>query len=940
MRQKIGADAVTFARRHLFFRRSPKCLSRTSAALWGRAMLLHPHPADGFLARALGSRPLLQAALLFGLGDVLSLLLLTAGIELPVLIPALLCAACLIPGLLASFRLPACAFCLTALAIFFAGMAAPLFQAQRQDAETIEVLHHALESGAGLRDAADAADCFSKQDVIADGIVVSDPVFRDGRTRFELDVLRVHPDGSEPRPQNLRIGVRASIRGNAPIFRGDKIRARLRLSGIQGPDNPGVPDLRRVLKARGIHFSGSVRQGQWAAVGEKPFLRAAIQRHRRRFASLAEQTAGDAQAAGLVRALALGDRRGLEGGEAEANFRASGLAHLFSVSGLHVGVVAFALYRLLRRLLSRCESLALRTETGQPAAALSLPILWGYVLLTGAAIPAIRAGVMMTALFLARLFGRERDAPSSLSLAFLLIAASDPAALLSPSFQLSFAAVAGLLILQPPILRLISRASASASGGETESTGLAAASPRWRRCAACLKSAAVRAKSWGLSLTAATLAATLATFPLTMSAFGQVPLMAVPANLAAIPLGSLLTALSALSAITLLFSEALAVGVLHLASPLAALLLRLVSLLAELPGAGLTVNPLSPKGAAAACLTMLAVLLWKTWRRAALTALVPALILAAWPMVFPDGGTLNSDGRERWNGVPPLRVTFLAVGQGDSALIRFPDGSHVLVDGGGSLDGKDDWRVGMRAVVPALRAMGAARLDAAILTHPHPDHGEGLLDVLRALPVRELWLPSVMEDNPMSQAILEAARNAPAPPRIRRLTAGDTLHMGGAVLDFLHPAPGSEKLSVNDQSLVFRLHFGGASILFTGDLEAPGEKELLKRAARHGWNLKSDVLKMGHHGSPTSTSEAFLRAVSPGRAVISCGRDNLFGFPAPRVLRQLAGIGADIHRTDLSGAVAVETDGRTFQVLTPFRSDLCRTPGPPPSPVSPSAPRQ
>jgi competence protein ComEC len=252
-----------------------------------------------------------------------------------------------------------------------------------------------------------------------------------------------------------------------------------------------------------------------------------------------------------------------------------------------------------------------------------------------------------------------------------------------------------------------------------------------------------------------------------------------------------------------------------------------------------------------------------------------------------------------------MRVTFIDVGQGDSALVEGPGGFVMLIDGGGRYD--DSFDTGARVVEPVLRAKGIARVDLVVLSHPHPDHLNGLLRVLDRFEVGKLWTSGDDGHNPKYGELLALAHRrgvatpVPSPIESKGLRIAP---LGPWIGDVVGNPPG---LDANNASLVVRASYAGHAVLLAGDIGVDGEAELVARGET-GLTIASDVVKVPHHGSRTSSGDEFLAAVQPALAVFSVGKHNTFHLPNPLTLARYAAHGVRMRRTDLEGAVTVAVD--------------------------------
>ena len=549
----------------------------------------------------------------------------------------------------------------------------------------------------------------------------------------------------------------------------------------------------------------------------------------------------------LAKALLVAETRSLTP-EVRERYAASGLTHMLSISGLHVGLIAVALS--IAGQLFRLPPTAARLAT--------LATLAVYIAMIGAPPPAVRAGLMLGAITVGRLLQR----PTSPWAALALGAAGplvDPPTATDLGYQLSVVGVVALV-------------AADALGRRVIGDQLSG----WRRGVVT-------------GLLGSTVASVVS-MPIVAWTFGRASLIAPVSNLLAAPLMAVAQPMLSL-AMLLGWSPEAARFVASAAHPLLAAFDAIAHAGAAVPYASIDVAPTlrtAVLGGACIAAYLAACVSRHVWTPAlAGTALLAAL---AWLPALPRG---SSDAE--------LHV--IDVGQGDAVAFRTGRGRWLLVDAGRAWRGGD---AGRTTVGPYLRRRGG-ELVAFVLTHPHADHAGGAATIVRALAPRVFYDAAFAGGgDAYRQALLGASRG-----RVpwRRVRPGDSLRVDDAVVTFL--APDSAWTAAlddpNDASAVVSIRVGAVRFLLTGDAERGEEAWLVEHA---GPRLRADVLKVGHHGSSTSTSAPFLDAVRPRLAVISVGAANMYGHPSPATLRALAAAGAQVLRTDEMGSIVVRTDGR------------------------------
>jgi len=721
----------------------------------------------------------------------------------------------------------------------------------------------------------------------------------------------VTPDTSTMRA--MRGGVRVTVQGEASALRcGDAVEMPLRLRLPDVYRDPGAwshgDELLRegvgaqasvsaarivVVRAGGGSWECRLRAAQmWAAGRVQGFVASRENQRSPKVLRL------DARDAAILDAMLFGDRSALTR-SLRAGFERTGTFHLFVVSGLHVALIATMVFWVMRRL---------RVPEGA-AVALTISIAAGFASLTGFGVPVQRALWMSAAYLIARWLARESGALNALGAAALVVLAIDPRSLFEASFQMTFLVIVAIAGVAAPL-------AAWMLGGWREtlwelefvrwdsfvSPRIAQRRVRLRSFAMLLRKSYGQGAAWGLrvllrgamfvveALLFALVTELCMVVPMAVY-FHRVTVLALPANLLAIPLIAVLLCAAIVFFVTALVGAWAAVVpgacvalMLHGLSGLIGHLGRSAVADFRVPGPGATVLWM------VAGLVVLAVL---AVRRKS-TVAVGCVVLCAVPLLtlWPQEPLLH-------RGV--VEVTALDVGQGDSLLVVSPDAHTMLVDAGGPVGQAllpDRWDVGEEVVAPYLWSRRISRLDVVVLTHAHSDHMGGMEAVLRDMRPRELWVSVEPKQAEAMRALLREA--AELGVVVRWMRAGDAVEWGAMKVDVLSPERGyaNDGGAVNDDSLVLRMRYEKASVLLEGDAEAASEAAMVRDEELAPVTL----LKVGHHGSITSTGAEFLAKVKPKDAVISVGRRNTFGHPRMEVLQRLQDAGVKVFRTDRMGA--------------------------------------
>ena len=686
---------------------------------------------------------------------------------------------------------------------------------------------------------------------------------------------------------------------------GQRLRCTAKLRMPRSYRDPGAMDLVGYLSSQGIRLTGSARAsnvemlpgfagtriGRWRSAARRSAL-----------AHIAQLWPGERGA--LMQAALIGGRA-FFGRDIKTDFQRTGTYHILVVSGINVGILAFALFWALRKL-----------PFGETwATILTIVLSWGYAFVADLGSPIVRATITLNIYLITRLLFRDRAGLNSLGIAALGMLLVNPRTLFEASFQLTFLSVIAVAGIAVPILRRTIyplqnglRNLDSPEYDFSQPTRAAAFRVEMRLVRAALQNIIGRAGATslvvrvvGLVLASCELLFVSTIIQLALALpmawyFHRATTMALPANALMIPIASIM-----------LPSAVVAVGFSYLSHWLAYIpaiigaysldfLTGTVHIIGRFRISDVRVPTPTLAVSVAATLGLALALLLARRRILGLIAVAGLLASAACIVLFPP--------KPQWHpGV--LEITAIDVGQGDSLLVITPEGKTLLLDAGGIPgNSRSDFDVGEEVVSPYLWSRGIRRLDAVAISHAHSDHIGGMRSVIANFQPRELWYGV---DSP-SAGFLRLKESAQLfHLQTKPYSAGDAFQFGGVDIRVLNPQPGWEPHDPpqDDESLVLRIQYGRTSALLAGDSHKRIERYLIDEAPQ------ADLLKVGHHGSATSSSQEFLAAVKPHFAVVSVGFYNSFKHPRPDVMQRYADDHIRTYRTDLAGATSFFLDGKT-----------------------------
>ncbi|MFC1885222.1 DNA internalization-related competence protein ComEC/Rec2, partial [Thermodesulfobacteriota bacterium] len=661
----------------------------------------------------------------------------------------------------------------------------------------------------------------SREKTVIEGTVLGPPKYTGEMSRFDLRSRILFLKGN---PASVNENIRVNVYSNPPSLNvGDRIRFPCRLKPFRNFNNPGRYNYEKAMSIQGFKCSASVSDGRYIVpmgAGQLSFPERFIEHLQRPVRDfLAERL--KPEDASLFRALLLGERQAISLKQREP-FNETGLGHVLAVSGLHIGLIAWSAFIVFKFLFSLSTTFMLKAEIRKIAAIFSCIFVIWYTCLAGFQVSTQRAMIMVLAFLWSLIIERENEVWSTLSLAALVVLALDPHCLFSISFQLSFTAVIGILWLTPVLLEKIPMP------GQTKDEN---------------KTILARVYVYFIGLIAVSLCVNVFLLPITSFYFHRISLVAIPANVTVVPLLGLWVIPSGLlSAIALPFSHSIAGALLTLSSLGLHLANDMIRFWADMSWAYCWVLKPNMFEIFLFYSTLFCVFFFrrKIWAKAGVFLLFFLILIDTGYWVY------------RTNYNRDLRVRFFDVGQANAALVEFPLGKKMLIDGGGFPG--SDFDVGKMVIAPSLWHSKIRKIDYIVLSHPQADHMNGLPFVARAFKPDEFWHNGQIVEKPAFSELISVIGTQNIRKRVPKDLSED-IWINGARIQLLHPrseiafAKHHDSFKgLNNNSLVLKITYAGKSFLFPGDIEREAERYL---SSKNEINLKSDILLCPHHGSRT-----------------------------------------------------------------------------------------
>lgn len=634
----------------------------------------------------------------------------------------------------------------------------------------------------------------------------------------------------------------------------DKILVSGTVKGFEKVRNEGGFDSKRYYESIGVNYRMSAESIEVCDSGRKNLYKY-LSDIREKLADIYTKISPQKEA-GIFTSVILGDKSSIDK-DVKKLYQRNGIAHLLAISGLHISLIGMSLYKLLRRV---GVSFAMSFSFG------SLMVIF-YGLLTGSTVSAVRAVIMCLLIMLSELIGRTYDMLSALSAAAILIITDNPKVLYNSGFLMSFCAILGIAVIYPVLQNIF------------------------------VKDEMLPPVKYLLSALLVSISVNLTTFPVILYSYYEFPPYSVLLNLIVIPLMSLLMLSVAAAGIAGLINIAAGKFLIGQAYYILKFYEELCSFTEKLPYSNVITGKPRETVIAVYVLLLLLFVALSVSKRIKYSKKMLFLPVAAVVVMCLFSGRKSG-----------FEIDVIDVGQGDGILLMTPEGKNYLFDGGS----QNEKQLADNILLPLLKSKGISKIDYAVISHSDEDHISGVLEIIQQdkFIIDTLVLPAIdgyeKDENYCKLETCAIEKGV----KIQYASAGTKLGTETVSIKCLHPETGYAYTSANDYSAVYQITYGEFDMLLTGDAEVKAEQAMSDRRCLSD----IDILKVGHHGSKTSTGEAFLKAVKPEAAVISCGRNNRYNHPSQEIVDRLSENNVKTFVTSELGELIIRSDGKSYSI--------------------------
>mgnify|MGYP004453575087 CR=1 FL=1 len=699
------------------------------------------------------------------------------------------------------------------------------------------------------------------------GTIISNPMDKQYKNQYILKVEKINENKSY-KNTNLQLNVKKEEK---LLSYGDKIIIKGNFEEASSARNEGGFDYKQYLKSKNVYGIISVDKKDIKLIKKNnvDVIDLLANKVSNSMKIKIEQNLSN-ETSKLLSGILIGNKNNLQK-EIQEDFRNSSLSHVLAISGMHVSYIMLGITFVINKM----------KFNKKISKIITIFILLFFIILTGKTASVTRACFMSSYIILASLFHKKAHVLASISISLLIILIINPYLILDIGLQLSYGGTIGIVLIYPILKKLKKKKEDKNSK---------------------FKKIIHKVKEKILDIILITISANLVIFPIVLFHYNTISFTFIISNLLISPIIGIIIILGFISVFASYIISPISKVMFLILQTFLNLLIKIAHFCAELPFSKVYFP--TPKIYVIIIYYVFLIFIILERNKIIVIKKINKKIIIIFVIIIIILNLIL-------NFIPKtFTISFIDVGQGDSMLISTPKGKKILIDGGGSRD-EESFNIGKQTLIPYLLNKGITKLDYILISHFDSDHATGVAQILGKIDVSSIILTRQLEENDIYRHILSIAKEKKI--KLIYVKEGDVLKIGGIKISIIHP---ENKLMINNpmnnNSIVCKVEYNSFSMLLTGDIEMEAEELILRKNI----NLKADVLKVAHHGSKTSTTGEFLKAINPKVALIGVGKNNNFGHPSNEVIQRLKENGTRIYRTDENGEISITVNkkGRIIKI--------------------------